>query len=238
MRIDIITLFPKMFIGPFQESIIKKAQQKGLVEINIHNLRDWAKDRHKTVDDRPFGGGVGMILRVDVIDQAFKELIGKTGRSDTKIILLDPAGKKFTQTMAKRLSKENHLILIAGHYEGVDYRVHKYIADEVISIGDYILTGGEIPAMVLVDAIVRLIPNVLEKEEATKLESFSKLKIQGSSITTLEFPQYTRPAIYRNWKVPKVLLSGDHQKIEKWRKDQALKRTQKIRPSLIKTLVK
>ena len=206
MRIDIFTLFPEMFEGPLNKSIVGRAQEKGLVEIAIHNLRDWAKDSYKTVDDKPFGGGAGMILKVDVIDVA----ISKIKNQKSKIILLDAGGKTFNQPMAQKLSKEKHLILIAGHYEGVDHRVHEHIADEVISIGDYVLTGGELPAMVVTDTIVRLIPGVIE-EESLKEESHSK---KGY----LEYPQYTRPEEYKGWKVPEVLLSGNHAEIEKWRR--------------------
>jgi tRNA (guanine37-N1)-methyltransferase len=210
MRIDIITLFPKMFEGPFRKSIIKRAQDKSLVEINIHDLRKWAKDKRKTVDDRPYGGGVGMIMRVDILDEAVSAI--KTSKS--KIILLDATGTTFAQQKAQELSKIEHLIIIAGHYEGVDHRVHEHLVDEVISIGDYVLTGGEIPAMVLTDAVVRLIPGVLEKEEATQIESFSEPGVK-------EFPQYTRPEEYKDWKVPNVLLSGNHKEIENWRKNNS-----------------
>ncbi|MBL7159652.1 tRNA (guanosine(37)-N1)-methyltransferase TrmD [Candidatus Microgenomates bacterium] len=221
MQIDILTLFPKMFKGPFDESIVKRAQEKGLVKISIHDLRKWSQDAHKTVDDRPYGGGAGMIMRVDVIERA----ILKIKNQKSKIILLTPQGKVFNQKTAKKLSKHDHLILICGHYEGIDERVRENLVDEEISIGDYILTGGELPAMIVTDAIVRLIPNVLKKPEAIKEESFSK--------NLLEFPQYTRPADFKNWKVPKVLLSGDHKKIEKWRKKKALEKTKKRRPDLL-----
>lgn len=223
MKIDILTLFPKMFAGPFDESIIKRAIDKGLVEINICDLRGWGEGERRTVDDRPYGGGVGMILRVDIIEKAVSEL--KKGSKSTKVILLDATGKKFTQGMARKLSQAEHLIFIAGHYEGFDHRVHEHLVDEIISIGDYILTGGEIPAMVISDAVVRLLPGVLEKEEATSLESFSE--------KLLEYPQYTRPEDYRGWKVPKILLSGNHKEIEKWRKKMALKKTKKFRPDLL-----
>jgi len=221
MQIDILTLFPKMFKGPFDESIVKRAQEKGLVKIKIHNLRNWATNKHGTVDDRPYGGGAGMIMRVDAIERA----ILKIKNQKSKIILLTPQGKVFNQKTAKKLSKHDHLILICGHYEGIDERVRENLVDEEISIGDYILTGGELPAMIVTDAIVRLIPNVLKKPEAIKEESFSK--------NLLEFPQYTRPADFKNWKVPKVLLSGDHKKIEKWRKKKALEKTKKRRPDLL-----
>lgn len=232
MRIDILTLFPNMFKGPFDESIIKRAKDRGLVEIRIHNLRDWATDKNKTVDDRPFGGGVGMILKVDVLDRAISTF--KKMSLNTKIILLDAGGRKFTQYDAKKLSKSNHLILIAGHYEGVDYRVHEHLVDDVFSIGDYVLTGGELPVMILVDAIVRLIPGVLEKSEAIKFESFSIASASKHSTTLLEYPQYTRPEVYKGWKVPEILLSGNHKEIEKWRQKKAFERTKQNRPDMIR----
>jgi len=213
MKIDILTLFPSMFSGPFDESIIKRAQDKNLVEIKIHDLRGWGLTGRRTVDDRPYGGGVGMLLRVDVIDAALQSLITDHQSPITKVVLLDASGERYTQAKAKEFSKLEHLILIAGHYEGVDHRVHEHLADEVISIGDYVLTGGEIPAMVITDSIVRLIPRVLSKKEATKIESFSE---PGK----IEFPQYTRPENYKGWKVPNILLSGNHKEIDKWRKNK------------------
>ena len=221
MKIDILTLFPKMFKGPFDESIVKRAQEKKLVEVKIHNLRKWAKDKHKTVDDRPFGGGVGMVLMIEPIYKALKELRQK----DSKVILLTPQGKVFNQKLAKKLSKEKHMIFICGHYEGVDERIREHLIDEEISIGDYVLTGGELPAMVVIDTLVRLIPGVLEKPEAIKNESFST--------KTLEYPQYTRPANFKGWKVPETLLSGNHKKIAAWRKKKSLERTKKRRPDLL-----
>lgn len=206
MKIDILTLFPKMFEGPFNESILRRAQDQSLVEIKMHDLRKWGLDDRRTVDDRPYGGGPGMIMRVDVVDSALKELKTK----DSKIILLDAGGVRFTQQKAQDLSKENHIILIAGHYEGVDHRIHEHLADEVISIGDYVLTGGEIPVMVIIDSVVRLIPGVVGKEESIVEESHSKPGY-------LEYAQYTRPEKYKGWKVPEVLLSGNHKEIKKWR---------------------
>jgi tRNA (guanine37-N1)-methyltransferase len=190
-------------------------------------------DKHGTVDDRPYGGGPGMVLMIEPIYRAINELKSKTKNEKLKIILLTPQGKVFNQKMAKRLSGLDHLILICGHYEGVDERVRKHLVDEEISIGDYVLTGGELPAMVIVDTVVRLIPGVLEKPEAVQLESFSQ--INNKSPILLEYPQYTRPANFKGWKVPKVLLSGNHQKIKEWREKQALKRTKKRRPDLIKS---
>lgn len=220
MKIDILTLFPKMFKGPFDESIIKRSQKKKLVKIKIHNLRKWTDDKRGTVDDRPFGGGVGMILMIEPIDKALKDLKTK----NSKVILMDPRGQTFSQKTTVHLAKEKHLIFICGHYEGVDERVGKHLADEIISIGDYVLTGGELPTMIVIDTLVRLIPGVLEKSEATKYESFSPL---------LEYPQYTRPANFKSWKVPEVLLSGNHKKIDQWRKNEALKITKKLRPDLV-----
>jgi len=200
-----------MFKGPFDASIVKRAESKKLIQVNVHNLREWGETDRKNVDDRPYGGGVGMVLRVDIIHKALKA-IKKRG---SKVILLDATGKKFDQQKAQQLSKEKHLIFIAGHYEGVDHRVHEHLVDEVISIGDYVLTGGEIPAMVLTDSIIRLIPGVLGKDESSVDESH---KEPGY----LEYPQYTRPEIYKagiakKWSVPKVLLSGNHKDIKEWR---------------------
>ncbi len=217
MKINILTLFPDMFKGPFSESMVKRAQEEKVVEIELHNLRRWTTDKHRSVDAPPFGGGPGMIMRVDVIDQAIKNLRKK----NSKVVLLDTKGKFFNQQKAKTLAKLKHLILICGHYEGVDHRVHDQIADEVISIGPYVLSGGEIPAMVVVDSLVRLLPGVLGNPQSLKEESYSKLKIENSKIENLfEYPQYTRPAVYRGWKVPKILLSGNHPEIEKWRKEK------------------
>src|SRR3990167_8375572 len=233
MKIDILTLFPKMFSGPFDESIIGRGQKRGLVDIHIHQLRDWAEGRHKTVDDRPYGGGTGMVLMVEPLARAREEL--KIGHSSPvthhpspvpRVILLDPGGERFTQRKARELSKVDHLILVAAHYETVDQRFREHFIDEEISIGDYVLTGGELPAMVLVDTIARLIPGVLAKSEATELESFET--------GLLEYPQYTRPENFRGWKVPDVLLSGDHKKIEAWKAEKSLDRTRKNRPDLLK----
>jgi len=216
MKIDIITLFPDMLAGPFADSMLKRAQDKRIVKINIHNLRDWATDKHKTVDDRPYGGGKGMVLKIDVIDKALLDLKKK----NSKIILLSPQGKKYKQSLAQKFSTLNHLILLCGHYEGFDERV-KQLIDFEISIGNYVLTGGEIPAMVLVDSIVRLLPGVLAPEASSK-ESFSDGK-------NLDFPQYTRPEKYKNMKVPTVLLSGNHKKIDEWRKKKSLEKTKKLK---------
>ncbi|HUC94990.1 MAG TPA: tRNA (guanosine(37)-N1)-methyltransferase TrmD [Candidatus Saccharimonadales bacterium] len=210
MKIDILTLFPDMFTGPFDASIIKRAESRDLIKVEVHDLRKWGEGTRRNVDDRPYGGGVGMVLRVDIIDAALRDL--KTRKS--KVILLDATGTRYTQQKAQEFSKLEHLILIAGHYEGVDHRVHEKLVDEVISIGDYVLTGGEIPAMVLADSVIRLIPGVLGKDESSADESH---KEPGY----LEYPQYTRPEDHKGWKVPEVLLSGNHKEIEKWRKEKS-----------------
>ena len=211
IRFDIITIFPEIFDSYFKESIIQRAQEKRLIKIKAHNLRNWATDRHKTVDDRPFGGGIGMVMKIEPIFRAVEALKRKTKSEKRKIILFTPRGKKFNQKMAYRFSKLNHLILICGRYEGVDERVAKYIADEEISIGDYVLMGGELPAMVVIEAVARLIPGVLGKPQLLK-ERVTKTK------GFIEYPQYTRPEVFRKWRVPKVLLSGHHKKIAEWRK--------------------
>ncbi|MFC1711818.1 tRNA (guanosine(37)-N1)-methyltransferase TrmD [Patescibacteria group bacterium] len=234
MKIDIISLFPKMFLGPFNESIIKRAIDKKIVNINIHNLRKWTNDNHRTVDDRPYGGGTGMVLMVEPIYKAIRALKLKSQEKAPKVILLTPQGKVFNQNMAFKMAKSKHIILICGHYEGIDERVRKYLVDEEISIGDYILTGGEIPAIVLTDTIVRLIPGVLEKKQAIKNESFSKFKhIKNKAKKLLEYPQYTRPDSFKGWKVPEILLSGNHKKIDEWREKKAFEKTKKLRPDLI-----
>jgi len=225
MKIDILTLFPKMFKGPFDESIIKRAQKKGLIEIQTHDLRKWTKDKRKTVDDRPFGGGTGMILMVEPIYKALRDLKNK----NSKVILMDPRGRTFNQKIAGNLAKEKHLIFICGHYEGVDERVKKHLVDEEISIGDYVLTGGELPAMIIIDTLIRQIPGVLIKPEASSKESFSE--------NLLEYPQYTRPANFKGWKITEVLLSGNHRQIAEWRKKKALELTKKRRPDLPKKAV-
>jgi len=221
---DIITIFPKIFDSFLKESFIKKAQEKGLIKINIHNLRDWAKDRHKTVDDRPFGGGLGMVVKLEPIFKAVSSLTKfkiqnskfKITNKNSKIILFTPRGKKFNQQIAYKLSKLNQIIMICGRYEGVDERVAKYIADMELSIGDYDLMGGELPAMVVIETVARLIPGVLGKPQLLK-ERITKEK------GFIEYPQYTRPEVFcpkrgKKWRVPKVLISGHHKKIEEWRK--------------------
>ena len=231
MRIDIITIFPGMFGPVLNESMVKRAQQKGKVTINIVDLRKYSLDKHHKVDDRPFGGGSGMVMAAQPIFDAVKDIKSQGTRHTSqtkkkaKVILLCPQGKTFKQAMAKKLSKEKHLIFICGHYEGIDERVRQGLADEEISIGDYVLTGGELPAMVVTDAVVRLIPGVLGDKNSLNFESF-----EGN---LLEYPQYTRPMNFREMLVPEVLLCGDHKKIASWRKAQALKRTKARRPDLL-----
>ena len=215
MKFDIITIFPKIFDSYFNESIIKRAQARKLIKINLHNLRDYTNDKHKTVDDKPYGGGPGMVMMVEPIFKAVTKL--KVKSQKLKVILFSPKGKKFDQKMAKRFSKLDRLIMICGRYEGVDERVAKYIADEEVSVGDYVLTGGEIPVMIVVDAVTRLIPGVIALE-SLKEESFGLRKSQYLANCQYEYPQYTRPEKFLKWSVPKVLLSGNHKKIEEWRK--------------------
>lgn len=233
MKIDILTLFPEMFTGPFSDSIIKKAIDRGIAEINPRNIRDWTKDKHKMADDRPYGGGPGMVLMIEPIDLAVQDLKSQSKTKNTRVILLDPAGVRFDQKKAEELSeKYDHLILIAGHYKGIDERVREYLVDEEISVGDFVLTGGEIPAMVIADAVVRLIPGTVGKEESLKKESFSDFDTPGIP-RMLGFVQYTRPVEYKGWKVPEVLLQGNHKEIEKWRIQKSLERTKERRPDLL-----
>jgi len=222
MRFDIISIFPKMFDPVLNESMIKRAKQKKKVQIKIHDLRTFSKDKHKKVDDRPFGGGPGMVMSPQPMFDAIKKIKGKR---KVKVILTCPTGKTLTQKMAKKLAKEKSLIIICGHYEGVDERVRSQLVDVSISIGDYVLTGGELPAMVLVDCVTRLIPGVLGKKESLLDESF-----EGN---VLEYPHYTRPANFRGKKVPNVLLSGNHKDVNLWRKEQAIIKTKKDRPDLL-----
>lgn len=222
MKIDILTIFPEMFEGPFSSSIIKRAQTQALVEIKIHSLRNWGLGKHQVLDDRPYGGGVGMVLMLEPIFNALKEIRTK----QSHVIALAANGEKFNQNKASQLSKKSHLIFIAGHYEGFDQRILDNLVDEEISIGDYVLTGGELPAMVVIDAAVRLIPNVLEKPEATQFESFSE-------DIGLEYPHYTRPEEFNGWKVPEILLTGNHKKIDDWRREKSVELTKKRRPDLI-----
>jgi tRNA (guanine37-N1)-methyltransferase len=221
MKIDVLTLFPAMFAGPLDESIIKRAREAGRLDLAIHNLRDYAHDRHRTVDDRPFGGGPGMLLKPEPIFEAVESLT----REGTRVILLSPAGRPFSQAIARELAGIEHLLMVSGHYEGFDERVREQLADDELSIGDYVLTNGALPVMVIIDAVTRLLPGVLGDEGSARDDSFS----QG----LLEYPQYTRPAEFRGAKVPEVLLSGNHAEIARWRAEQAQLRTRERRPDLL-----
>ena len=222
MKIDVLTLFPAMFAGPLDESIVGRARRAGLLQLSIHNLRDYTHDRHKTVDDRPFGGGPGMLLKPEPIFEAVEKLSG----DKTRVILLSPAGRSFNQAIARQLAQTDELLIITGHYEGFDERVRERLADDELSIGDYVLTNGALPAMVMIDAVARLLPGVLGDDESSRDESFSH--------GLLEYPQYTRPAEFRGMKAPDVLVSGNHAEIAKWRKEQAAQRTKERRPDLLK----
>lgn len=223
MRIDVITLFPGMFAGPFQESIVKRAVEGGRVEIVLHNLRDWGIGKHRTVDDCPYGGGPGMVLMCEPLFAAVEAV---KGDADVPVILLTPQGRLFTQKVAQELAQHPRIVLICGHYEGVDERVREHLVTDEISIGDYVLTGGELPAMVVMDAVVRLIPGVLGAGEGAALKD-------SHADGLLEYPQYTRPALFRGWGVPGVLLSGHHAEIARWRRCQSILRTYKRRPDLL-----
>src|SRR5512136_2100605 len=221
MKIDVLPLFPAMFAGPLDESIIKRAREAGRLDLAIHNLRDWAHDRHKTVDDRPFGGGPGMLLKPEPLFEAIESL----RREKTRVVLLSPAGRRFNQAIARELAQQEDLLLVTGHYEGFDERVREALADDELSIGDYVLTNGALPVMVIIDAVTRLLPGVLGDEGSARDDSFS----QG----LLEYPQFTRPSEFRGMKVPDVLLSGNHAEIARWRAEQARLRTQERRPDLL-----
>jgi tRNA (guanine37-N1)-methyltransferase len=224
LRIDILTLFPGMFSGPFAESIVKRAIDGGLIAVNFHKLRDWGVGRHKVVDDYPFGGGAGMVMKPEPLFEAVAAIRAESSAS-APVILLTPQGRVFSQRVAVELAARDQFILVCGHYEGIDERVREHLATDEISIGDYVLTGGEIAAMVVVDAVARLVPGVLGSDEAAINDSHS-----GG---LLEHPQYTRPQSYRRWRVPEVLLSGNHAQIARWRREQSILRTLERRPELL-----
>jgi tRNA (guanine37-N1)-methyltransferase len=221
MRIDVLTLFPEMLAGPLDVSMVRRARDQGSLDLRIHNLRDWTHDRHKTVDDRPFGGGPGMVLKPEPLFEAVESLAAEA----TEVILMTPVGRQFTQAIARQLAERSHLLFICASYEGADERVIETLVDDELSIGDYVLTNGGLPAMVVIDAVTRFLPGVLGDEESALDESFSH--------GLLEYPHYTRPAEYRGLKVPEVLLSGHHAEIAKWRAEQARLRTAKRRPDLL-----
>lgn len=230
MEINILTLFPSMFTGPLSESIIKRAQEKNIVKINIINFRDYAEGKHKSVDDTPYGGGAGMVLKVDVLDKAINSIVDKN-RSDYHIVLMTPQGTTFNQRVAEKLVKKDKIILICGHYEGFDERIREYLVNEQISLGDFVLSGGEISAMAITDAVVRLLPGALGHDESSIEETFSLKNENGGYL--IEYPIYTKPVEYKGWKVPEVLTSGNHAEIKKWRLRQALEQTKKKRPDLL-----
>ncbi len=222
MKIDILTLFPEICRAPLSESMMKRAQENGIVDLRIHDLRDWTTDKHHVVDDAPFGGGPGMVMKPEPMFAAVESLRNEK----STVVLMTPQGERFTQSAAEKFAGIEHLIVICGHYEGVDHRVIEHLVDAEVSIGDYVLTNGAIAAVVLVDAIVRLLPGVLGDEQSAAQDSFSA--------GLLEAPQYTRPAEFRDWKVPEVLLSGNHAEIAAWRKREALRRTRENRPDLLR----
>jgi tRNA (guanine37-N1)-methyltransferase len=221
MKIDVLTLFPAMFAGPLDESIVKRARDSGLLDLRIHQLRDYTHDRHKTVDDRPFGGGPGMLLKPEPIFEAVEAIADES----TQVVLLSPAGRLFSQKIAREMAGLPKLLLISGHYEGFDERIRAQLADDELSIGDYVLTNGALPAMVVIDAVTRLLPGALGDDQSAQDESFSH--------GLLEYPQYTRPAEFRGMKVPDVLLSGNHAQIASWRAEHARLRTRQRRPDLL-----
>ncbi|WP_368256326.1 tRNA (guanosine(37)-N1)-methyltransferase TrmD [Enterococcus innesii] len=224
MRIDVLTLFPRMFEGPLGESIIGKAREKGLLEINVSNFRDYSDNKHQTVDDYPYGGGAGMLLKVQPVYDNIKAIEEAAPETKKRVILLDPAGKPFDQKMAEEFSTEEHLVFICGHYEGYDERIRSLVTDEV-SLGDYVLTGGELGAMVMIDATVRLLPEVLGNQTSAQTDSHST--------GLLEHPQYTRPAAFKGMKVPEVLMNGNHKLIEQWQLKESLRRTYQRRPDML-----
>jgi tRNA (guanine37-N1)-methyltransferase len=250
MRFDLITIFPEFFAGPLEHGIVRRAREAGIVQIQVQDLREFTKDRHKTVDDRPFGGGEGMVLKPEPLFEAVEKLLGHSmGEAENKtalepgtaIVLMSAAGKLFTQETARRYAKLQRLVLICGRYEGVDERVAEHLATEEISIGDYVLSGGELPAAIVVDAVTRLLPGAVGNEASTQNESFSEgradvargvLDGDRRPRTLLDFPHYTRPAEYRGWKVPEVLIGGNHGEVAKWRSQQALEKTRRNRPDL------
>lgn len=254
MRFDLVTIFPEFFDGPLDHGILRRAREAGLVQIHVQDLREFTKDRHKTVDDRPFGGGEGMVLKPEPLFEAVESLLGHSiGDASMKtqtnekisIILLSAAGKRFTQETARRLAQQDRLILICGRYEGVDERVVEHLATDEVSVGDFVLSGGELPAALIVDAVTRLLPGALGNEASSQNESFSALAsdvanpsisaCHQSPITShslLDFPHYTRPADFRGWTVPEVLIGGNHAEVAKWRRQQALVKTRRNRPDL------
>lgn len=259
MRFDLITIFPEFFIGPLDHGIVRRAREAGLMQVHVQDLREFTKDRHRTVDDRPFGGGEGMVLKPEPLFEAVESLLGssvgdatsqKTRNPDTAIVLMSAAGKIFNQETARRYSQLQRIILICGRYEGVDERVAEHLATEEISIGNFVLSGGELPALLVMDAVTRLIPGALGNEASSQNESFSgpqdvavesgsgsRATSHQSPVTNhllLDFPHYTRPAEYRGWKVPDILIGGNHAEVAKWRRSAAIEKTRRNRPDLLR----
>jgi tRNA (guanine37-N1)-methyltransferase len=247
MRFDLLTIFPEFFVGPMDHGIVRRASEAGIAQIHVQDLREFTKDRHRTVDDRPFGGGEGMVLKPEPLFEAIEKLLGR-GLGDaeeeavveqgTAIVLMSASGRLFTQETAKRYSKLQRLLLICGRYEGVDERVAEHLATEEICVGDYVLSGGELPAAMVVDAVTRLLPGALGNEASTQNESFQDYKGASRGAATaravlLDFPHYTRPAVFRGWKVPEVLMGGNHAEVANWRRQKALEKTQRNRPDLM-----
>ena len=226
IKFDVLSIFPEMFSSPLNFSLLKKAQEKGLLNICLHDIRNWANDKHKMTDDAPYGGGCGMVMKVEPVEKALAAI--RCPEDDSLVVLMTPQGEIFNQKIAAQLAEKKQIIIVCGRYEGVDERIREHLVDREISIGDYILTGGELAALILIDAVSRLIPDVLGNPESTLDESFSH--------NLLEYPQYTRPAEYKGWMVPDVLLSGNHAEIELWRKRESLKRTYQRRPDLLKKI--
>jgi tRNA (guanine37-N1)-methyltransferase len=254
MRFDLITIFPEFFVGPLEHGIVRRAKEAGIVEIHVQDLREFTKDRHKTVDDRPFGGGEGMVLKPEPLFEAVEKLLGQSmgeagvavaPPAGTAVVLLSAAGKLFTQETARRLAKLDRIVFICGRYEGVDERVAEHLATEEISVGDFVLSGGELPAALVLDAVTRLLPGALGNEASTENESFRLLEAGGAEAPMagnsdarrarllLDYPHYTRPAEYRGWKVPDVLIGGHHAEVAKWRAQQAAEKTRRNRPDLL-----
>jgi tRNA (guanine37-N1)-methyltransferase len=251
MRFDLITIFPEFFAGPLEHGIVRRARENGLVEVHVQDLRVFTKDRHRTVDDRPFGGGEGMVLKPEPLFEAVESLLGHRisdglhpGAADEKtaIVLMSAAGKLFRQATARRFAELDRIILISGRYEGVDERVAEHLSTDEISIGDFVLSGGELPAVMILDAVTRLLPGALGNEASSQNESFNRIDNRGASPshrsldashTLLDFPHYTRPAEYRGWSVPDVLIGGNHAEVAKWRRAAALEKTQRNRPELL-----
>lgn len=227
INFDVLSIFPEMFASPLNFSLLKKAQEKGIINISMHDIRKWAEDKHKMTDDTPYGGGCGMVMKLEPVERALKD-IRKKDEEDSIVILMTPQGEVFNQKIAEELSEKKRIIIVCGRYEGVDERIREHLVDREISIGDYILTGGELAAMVLIDAVSRLLPDFLGNPESKLSESFSQ--------NILEYPQYTRPAEYKGWAVPDVLLSGNHSEIERWRKTESIRKTYKKRPDLLKKI--